>query len=195
MRPELGIDPIDIDVGLLLQRSIPSLYSHLVTRPTGRAVRQAIEAQLAESGRTSLSSIDLSEVTVIDFSCADEVVAKLLLRFMEEDRPGDALFVFRGVSAIHREPIEAVLERQSLLAVAEIEEGRFELLGRPSEAESHTWAVLETRGHILTEELEAHLPEEEQRTALTELVLRRVAFAAPGGHGYHALSTLLRDLR
>ncbi len=195
MRPDLGIDPIDIDVGLLLQRSFASLYSHLVTRPTGRAIRQAIEAQLEESGRASLSSIDLSEVTVIDFSCADEVVAKLLLRFLEEDRPGDALFVFRGVSAIHREPIEAVLERQSLLAVAEIGEGRFELLGRSTEAESHAWSVLEGRGQILSDEVEVHLPEEDQRKALTELVLRRVAFAAPGGHSYHALSTLLRELR
>jgi len=66
-------DPIAIDVGLLLQRSIASLYSHLVTRPTGRAVRMAIEAQVAESSRTSLSLIDLSEVTVIDTQASSPV--------------------------------------------------------------------------------------------------------------------------
>ena len=62
MRRELGIDPIEIDVGMVLQRSVASLYSHLVTRPTGRAVRLAIESQLAETERPSLSMIDLSEV-------------------------------------------------------------------------------------------------------------------------------------
>ncbi|MEE8148581.1 MAG: hypothetical protein V3T24_13315, partial [Longimicrobiales bacterium] len=154
MRHELRVDPIAIDVGLLLQRSIASLYSHLVTRPTGRAVRMAIEAQLAESSRTSLSLIDLSEVAVIDFSCADEVVAKLILHFLEEDRPGDALFVFRGVSQIHREPIEAVLQRQSLLAVAEVSSGQFELLGSRTQDEDHAWSVLETRGRVGPGEVE-----------------------------------------
>ncbi len=193
MRHKFRVDPIAIDVGLLLQRSIASLYSHLVTRPTGRAVRMAIEAQVAESSRTSLSLIDLSEVTVIDFSCADEVVAKLILRFLEEDRPGDALFVFRGVSQIHREPIEAVLHRQSLAAVSEVG-GRFELLGTRTQDEDHAWSVLEDRGRIGPTELEKVFPGANHREALAELVMRRVVFAAPGDGGYHALSTLLGGL-
>lgn len=194
MRHEFRVDSVAIDVGLLLQRSIASLHSHLVTRPTGRAVRMAIEAQLAESRRTSLSLIDLSEVTIIDFSCADEVVAKLILRFLEEDRPGDALFVFRGVSQIHREPIEAVLERQSLLAVAEVSGGQFELLGSRTQDEDHAWSVLETRGRVGPAEVEEVFPGSNHRAALYELVLRRVAFEAPEGGGYHALSTLLGGL-
>ena len=193
MRHEFRVDPIAIDVGMLLQHSIASLYAHLVTRPTGRAVRMAIEAQVAESDRTSLSLIDLSEVTVIDFSCADEVVAKLVLRFLEDDRPGDALFVFRGVSQIHREPIETVLRRQSLAAVSEVG-GRFELLGTRTRDEDHAWSVLEDRGRIAPTELENVFPGANHREALGELVLRRVVFAAPEGGGYHALSTLLGGL-
>jgi hypothetical protein len=148
---------------------------------------------VAESSRTSLSLIDLSEVTVIDFSCADEVVAKLILRFLEEDRPGDALFVFRGVGQIHREPIEAVLHRQSLAAVAEVG-GRFELLGTCTQDEDHAWSVLEDRGRIEPAEVEDVFPEANHREALSELVLRRVAFAAPDHAGYHALSTLVGGL-
>jgi hypothetical protein len=193
MRHEFRVDPIAIDVGSLLQHSVASLYSHLVTRPTGRAVRMAIEAQVAESSRTSLSLIDLSEVTIIDFSCADEVVAKLILRFLEEDRPGDALFVFKGVGQIHREPIETVLHRQSLAAVAEVG-GRFELLGTRTQDEDHAWSVLENRSRIEPADVEDVFPAANHREALAELVLRRVAFAAPGGGGYHALSTLLGGL-
>ena len=195
MKPELGVDPIAIDVGGLLQHSVASLYSHLVTRPTGRAVRMAIEAQLSETSRTSLSMIDLSEVTVIDFSCADEVVAKLLMRFLQEDRPGDALFVFRGLDAGHREPIQAVLERQALLTVTEGSDGRFELLGSRSDEEQHAWSVLESRGSIDVSDVARVFPSEPHRRALDGLVFRRVAFAAPGAGGYHALSTLLSALR
>ncbi len=193
MRHDVSVDPIAIvaiDVGVLLESSFASLYSHLVTRPTGRAVRTAIEAQLSESGTTLLSLIDLSEVTVIDFSCADEVVAKLILRFLEDDRPGNALLVFRGVGPAHREPIEAALLRQALLAVAEAGEGTCELLGSWTPDEDHAWSVLEARGRIGLSEVEEVLPGAHHREALDELVTRRVVFRAPAG-AYHALSTLI----
>jgi hypothetical protein len=193
MRRELGIDPIAIDVGTVLQHSVASLYSHLVTRPTGRAVRLAIETQLAEARRTSLSLIDLSEVTVLDFSCADEVIAKLLLRFLEEDRPSDAFFVFRGVSLAHRGPIETVLERQSLLAVAE-SDGRFELVGSADAMEASVWLELETRGKLEAGELEKVFEQEDERRAFDALVLKRVAFRAEASGTIHALSTLVKDL-
>ena len=67
---DLPLDPIAIDVGDLVQRTVASLYSHLVTRQTGRAVRMAIETQLAEMGERSLSLIDLSEVTVLELDPA-----------------------------------------------------------------------------------------------------------------------------
>ena len=96
MPRDLSFPPIEIRVGALVQRSVATLYSHLVTRPTGRAVRLAIESQLAEAGDTAFSLIDLSEVTVLDFSCADEVVAKLVARYLEADRPREAYFVIPG---------------------------------------------------------------------------------------------------
>ena len=193
MRSDLGIDPVAIDVGRLLQHSVPSLYSHLVTRPTGRAVRIAIEAQLSEMSGTSLSIIDFSQVTIIDFSCADEVVAKLLMRFLQEDRPGDVLFVFRGLDTRHHEPIREVLKRQTLLAVTEGSDGRFELLGNRTDEEQHAWSVLESRGRIDMPEIPSVFPRVPHRRALNELVLRRVAFVSPDASGYHALSTLLSD--
>lgn len=149
---ELSFPPIQIDVGSLVQRSVATLYSHLVTRPTGRAVRLAIESLLADAGDTALSLIDLSEVSVLDFSCADEVVAKLLLRYLYADRPREAYFVIRGLSDIHREPIEVVLERQQLATVAQREDGTYELLGVRSGSEDSVWRVVETHGRIRSDE-------------------------------------------
>ena len=191
MRTDSGVEPISIDVGHVLRGSVESLYSHLVTRPTGRAVRLAIEEQVAGGSRTALSLIDLSDVTVMDFSCADEVVAKLLMRFLEEDRPVDALFVFRGVCQNLHEPIQTVLERQELLAVAQGSDGSCSLMGTRTKEEEYAWTILEGRGRITAAEVSGVFPGSHHREALDELVLRRVAFAPPGDQIYHALSTLV----
>lgn len=190
---DLPLHPIAIDVGDLVQRTMATLYSHLVTRQTGRAVRMAIETQLAEVGERSLSLIDLSEVTVLDFSCADEVVAKLLQRYRDEEHP-EAWFVFRGVHEPHRDQIEVVLHRQGLAAVAETEGGRFDLLGHRSEAQDAAWRVLEERGLVAREELSVWFPDPGARAALDELVHRRLAFVSPISGRYHALSRLVAHL-
>ncbi len=191
MKTDPQVEPISIDVGHVLRRSVESLYSHLVTRPTGRAVRLAIEEQVAGSSRTALSLIDLSDVSVMDFSCADEIVAKLLMRFLDEDRPVDALFVFRGVCQNLHEPIQTVLERQELLAVAQGSDGSCELMGTRTDELEYVWTVLEGRGRIGAAEVSEVFPGSHHREALDELVVRRVAFAPPGERVYHALSTLV----
>ncbi|MCH7532229.1 MAG: hypothetical protein IIB36_10805 [Gemmatimonadetes bacterium] len=186
-------DLIAIDVGSLVQKTVTSLYSHLVTRPTGRAVRMAIETQLSGAGERSLSLIDLSEVTILDYSCADEVVAKLLQRY-HDDGIHQAFFVFCGIREPHRDQIQVVLERQSLIAVGETEAGSFELLGAPGPAEAASWRTLEQHGLVTTEELTDVYPEEDARSALDQLVERRVAFRSPVSGRYHALSRLVQHL-
>ena len=56
---------------------------------------------------------------MIDFSCADEVVAKLLHALRADDRRSDAYFLFRGVTDDHWDAIEAVLERHGLALALE----------------------------------------------------------------------------
>lgn len=193
--PEFGVDPVSIDVGRLVQRNVASLYSSLVTRPTGQAVRLAIENVLAEeTGAMSLSVIDLSQVTIIDFSCADEVVAKLLLRFLEEDRPKDAFFVFRGILEIHRDPIEVVLERQTLAAVSETGTGDFELIGSTSFKELEVWQALEGKGRIKPSEIHGLVPGNGAEETMVGLARRRLVFQNPLTGEYQALSDLLQNL-
>ncbi len=190
---DVPLDPIAIDVGSLVKRTVTSLYSHLVTRPTGRAVRLAIENQLVDAGGRSLSMIDLSEVAILDFSCADEVVAKLLQRYLEVDAH-EAFFVFRGVHEPHRDQIQVVLDRQGLAAVAETAPGTFELLGRPEPAEATAWTVLEHRGLVGREEVTQLFSDEAVRAALPNLVVKRLAFQSPISGRYHALSRLVQHL-
>ena len=82
-----------IDVSNVLRQTLAcNLYSNLVTRDTGAAVRLQIEYLLGESHDrgSALTVIDFSHVSMIDFSCADEVVAKLLMRYASDDPPQDA---------------------------------------------------------------------------------------------------------
>ena len=181
--------PLSIDVGGLAKRTVASLYSHLVTRPTGRAVRLAIESRLAEAGERSISWVDFSHVTIMDFSCADEVVARLLRAYMTEDRPRDAFFVFRGIQEWHQEPIEVVLERQSLAAVVEVAEGGLQLLGTTDPQEVLLWQRLQELGAVAPAQTpQAFTPDEEP--VLLQLIQRRLVFQEPDG-GLRALTHLL----
>jgi len=190
---DLPLHPLAIDVGQVLQRTVTSLYAHLVTRPTGRAVRMAIETRLESAGVRSLSLIDLSEVTILDFSCADEVVAKLLQRYEDTTRH-EVFFVFRGVHEPHRDQVEYVLERQGLVAVAETAPRTFELLGLRSDAEDRAWRSLEALRVVVPADPEGSLPDELGDGAFEELLRRRVAFRSPISGRVHALSHLVDHL-
>ncbi len=183
------LDPVRIDVALLVQRSVASLYSHLVTRPTGRAVRLAIESQLLEAGDPSVSVIDFSEVTILDYSCADEVVARLIKAYLQDERPRDAFFLFRGVQDWHQEPIEVVLERQSLAAVIQPAQGEVQLVGTVTDAEREVWMEVERRGHLPAATASEAFDSEEARMALARIVTRRLVFSGPEG-GIHSLGAL-----
>ena len=182
------LEALLVNVREHLGASVASLYSHLVTRPTGRAVRMGLERQLEEIRSPALSLVDLSEVAVLDYSCADEVVAKLVMRYAEV---GGVFILLRGVREHHRDPIEAVLDRHSLAVVAETDPGCFELLGVGTEEELRAWALMEERRRIRAEELidgaYAVL-----RAGFDRLVERRLLFREPAGGGLYALSTLIR---
>jgi hypothetical protein len=188
-----GPDPIAIDVGEVLQRSVTSLYSSLVTRPTGRAVRMAIETQLQGAGTLSISLIDFSEVGIIDFSCADEVVAKLLQQYLA-DEYRDAFFVFRGVREPHHPQVEGVLQRQELAAVVEVAPERFTLVGSFSDDEQRVWHRLETAGVVDANALARIAAAGHDERALESLLARGLAFRSPQSGRVHALSRLVAHL-
>ncbi|MFL5577388.1 MAG: hypothetical protein ACJ79S_15625 [Gemmatimonadaceae bacterium] len=154
-----------IDVSTVLRRTVCDLYSNLVTRPTGAAVRTEIELQLAAAGRRTLTVIDFSNVNLLDFSCADEIVAKLLLRYgakpaagegdargREPVLPHEGYFLFRGLHDAHLDAIEAVLERHGLALVAEGAAGPL-LVGAVDEGERRAWEAMSRLGAAAAEDL------------------------------------------
>ena len=122
-----------IDVHAVLQQSVSGVYADLVTRPTGRVVREQIERVIAAGGAgegardLTIARMDFRGVGCIDYSCADEIVAKLL-----RDRP--AVLVLSGISDGHREAIEPVLSGHGLAALVEWPDGTLGVLGAPAAA-------------------------------------------------------------
>jgi hypothetical protein len=184
--------PFQIDLSSIARRSVASLYSHLVTRPTGRALRLGIESQLGELGAACLSVLDFKQVVVLDYSCADEAVAKLMQRYLGSDRPGDVYFVARGLGEQHRDPIEAVLDRYDMALAAEVERAGFVLLGTASDRERAVWAALESLRSASAVEIARQLDGDarEMVGVLDGLTQRRVALRNTEDR-YLALSSLL----
>ncbi len=103
-----------IRIGRLLRETVATPYRNLVTRPTGAAVRSRIEQALARSD-CHTAFLDFSDIELLDLSCADEIVAKLLLG-AEEERP--RYFVLVNVSDCHQDAIDHVLESHRLTVIA-----------------------------------------------------------------------------
>jgi hypothetical protein len=188
-----------IDLSSVLQRTVCDLYSNLVTRPTGAAVRTEIEHQLRESGRPTLTVIDFSNVGLLDFSCADEIVAKLLMSYCERSG-GSAVpshesptgyFLFRGVREEHLDAIEVVLDHHGLALVAQVDHRAAELVGAVDEAERDLWYALADLGPSTPLELGAMAGlDEGAATAQLEGLHRRRLVMRYGSH-YAAIDPAL----
>ncbi len=177
-------------LGTVLHTSVATLFSNLVTRPTGRAVRYAIEQRIEENGGTCLSILDFSRVGIIDFSCADEIVAKLLQKYQLADRPAEVFFIAKGVAEHHREPIETVLRRHNLLLVA-FDQNRPALWGPAPARLRLAWDWLNRFGRAFPDDFAAAhgLTASAAGSWLNRLVRWRVAMPDAGA-GYSSLPTV-----
>ncbi len=191
---DLGrVVPLRFDMSALVRKSVATLYSHLVTRPTGQALRIGIETQITELGALCLTVLDFNEVAVLDYSCADEIVAKLIQRFQREDRPAEAYFLARGIEERHRGTIEAVLGRQGLAIAAELADGQVTILGDVPGEELAAWRVLETMARGAPAEIAARsgASESDVAHALESLARRRVVARLDIPRTYFALRPLV----
>jgi hypothetical protein len=177
-----------IDLSEVLRETVScELYSNLVTRPTGAAVRAQIESLLRESDR-ALAVIDFTHVRMIDFSCADEVVAKLLLRYCDDLPPQEAYFIFRGVSDEHWDAIEVVLEQRGLALLVEDDQG-LQLRGALTDRERRAWEVVRDRGRAAPADVANELGDADAEQLLEALHRRRLVMPVDGGYsvvGVHA---------
>lgn len=163
-----------IDLSSVLRRSVCELYSNLVTRPTGVAVRTEIELLVSERSGATLTVIDFTHVGLLDYSCADEVVAKLLLRAT------NGFFVCRGLHEAHVDAIETALARYELALVVETADGARCLLGPLERDERLAWEAVYRLGRADVGDVagELEMGPEHASGCLETLANRRVVMRA-----------------
>jgi hypothetical protein len=168
----------------LLREAVAAPYRNLVTRPTGAAVRTRIEETLARSDCLT-ALLDFSEIELVDLSCADEVVAKLLLAGRSA-----YFFVLQGLREDHHEAIDHVLTHYRL-AVAAVPPGgkQVRLLGWVPKDAREAFACICDRGPLSAGDLSRTLGwlETRSREALSQLAVNRLIRAA--GDLYYPLPT------
>ena len=156
-------------------------YGALVTRPTGAAVRGRIREVIA---RTPVPTtwLDFGAVELMDFSCADEVVAKLL----QDPDPEQARYVvLTGLTEEMCDAVDSVLVRQRLAVVgcARTETTPTPLvLGWATPGMRHAFAAVQAHGQGDARSLAPHLGWSVEQTAdtLQSLALRRLIHATLG---------------
>jgi len=168
-----------IRVDQLLREAVQGPYCDLVTRSTGRAVRTSIQQRLA-SRPGSLALIDFSEVGLVDFSCADEVIAKLLL-----DPPTETIIVLQGLREEQLEAIEHVLEHHALAAlVHDAASGAARMVGRVSPDLRTAFFTLQRTGPASVQALADRIGWAADRAEAALLALVRLRLARTGSEGF-----------
>ena len=112
----------------LLKEELKNGSADLVTRASGQVIRERIERDVASEKDGEVIALDFSKIGIIDYSCADEIVAKLISRLIS-DEYGDKYIILTGLNDNQRENIEVALERKELAIIAEMRDGKKALLG------------------------------------------------------------------
>jgi hypothetical protein len=167
-----------IALDAVLREATTASYRNLVTRATGAAVRDHLVHTLRTAPRAE-ALLDFSQIGLVDYSCADEVVAKLIVAMRE-------LPVWRvvlhGVRSDQADAIEHALGRHGLAVLAlELESRRPMLLGNVPDDGRGVFAVLAVARRAGAAPIASELAWDEARArrALDQLVDCRCILAHP----------------
>ena len=140
------------DLYKLIKEELKNGSSDLVTRPSGQAIRSRIETDIAKEENGAIIALDFSKIGIIDYSCADEIVAKLISRLLGGEY-GDKYFILTGVNENQEENIEVALEKKSLAAIAGKRNGEKILLGSLHNYLKETLDLILKNGRLTAKEL------------------------------------------
>ncbi|MBM4053280.1 MAG: hypothetical protein FJ264_01120 [Planctomycetes bacterium] len=136
----------------LLKEELKNGSNDLVTRVSGQIIRERIERDITQEHDGSVVALDFSKIGIIDYSCADEIVAKLLSRLLG-DEYGNKYITLVGLNENQKENIEVALERKNLAIMAETRDGNKILLGSLNNYLKETLHLILKKGKISAKDL------------------------------------------
>jgi hypothetical protein len=141
--------------------------AHLVTRETGRAVRAVLARELEALPAGAVLTLDFAGVGIIDFSCADECLAKLLTRLVAGEF-GEKYVRLASLGESQRENLQVALERKRLAALLVRPGGGWDCVGTVTPHLLETLRLVMARDRVSARAL-AKLFDLELTTASTRL--------------------------
>lgn len=140
------------DLNRFLKEELRNGSSDLVTRPSGQAIRERVEKEIQNEEEGGVIALDFSKIGIIDYSCADEIVTKLVSRLLSNEY-GDRYLLLTGINDNQQENIEVALERKELAVIAEKRGGEKVLLGSLNNYLRETLSLIVKNGTITAREL------------------------------------------
>jgi hypothetical protein len=174
------------DLYKLLKEELNNGSSDLVTRPSGQVIRERIEKDIAKEKDGEVIALDFLKIGIIDYSCADEIIAKLISRLLSGEY-GDKYIILTGLNENQKENIEVALERKELAVMAQMKNGKRILLGSLNNYLKQTLDLILKKGRITASDLSDYLklPANTSGTRLLNLhkkrVVRRIEEIRDGG--------------
>ena len=157
-----------LKLGNVVKQELKNGSTNLVTRETGRIILSRIEHEIGEVNKGETIVLDFSDVKVIDYSCADEVIAKLVTR-LKGDEYGDKYVILQNLSPSQKENIHAALEKKDLAILAITSDKNWEIIGILNNYLSETLQLIMKSGEISARSLSDKL-KLELNTASTRLL-------------------------
>ncbi|MBM4064259.1 MAG: DUF4325 domain-containing protein [Planctomycetes bacterium] len=136
----------------LLKEELKNGSNDLVTRVSGQVIRERIERDIAQEEDGAVVALDFSKIGIIDYSCADEIVAKLISRLLSGEY-GEKYITLTGLNENQKENIEVALERKDLAVMAEMQDGKKILLGSLNNYLKETLNLILKKGRISAKDL------------------------------------------
>ena len=99
----------------------------LVTRKMGEQIRQRIVTVLERNGVPESLLLDFNKVRIIDYSCADELVARMAVELIAKLH-GDRYLILSGLNETLRENVEVALKQREL-ALLTWDQGQWQVIG------------------------------------------------------------------
>ncbi|MCX7793307.1 MAG: STAS-like domain-containing protein [Thermodesulfovibrionales bacterium] len=156
------------DLYRILKEELKNGSSDLVTRNSGQTIRERIERDIVKEKDGEVIALDFSRIGIIDYSCADEIVAKLISRLLNNEY-GERFIILKGLDDTQKENIEVALERKELSSIAIMRNGKEVLIGNLNNYLKETLHIINERGKCTAKELSKKL-RLELNTAATRLL-------------------------
>lgn len=170
----------------LLKEELKNGSNDLVTRQSGQVIRERIEKDIAHEEDGAIVVLDFSRIGIIDYSCADEIVAKLVSRLLSNEY-GDKYLTLTGLNENQKENIEVAIERKDLAVMGEMRDGKHILLGSLNNYLKETLLLILKQGKISAKDL-SEIMKLEANTSGTRLLnlhkkrlVKRIDEIMPGG--------------